>query len=239
MDLTILIVALGIFLGFFVHTMIGFAGALIALPILLTVMNMPDAISIISIFYLLSSIYLVYKEWNNIDKMILQRLLFISIIGISIGVYVLTFSKPVFLRRLLGVFVFLYVVYSYFKQNNEIKNPRYTLPLGLLGGFFSGLFSTGGPLYVMSVRSSASDIKAFRATMIGVLGMISVIRVPVLSIGGVLTKTHLMHSIVIIPFFLLSQFLGKKAYGMLNEATFKQILLLLLLFSSFMLMLKS
>lgn len=239
MDATLIITALGIFLGFFIHTMIGFAGALIALPILLTVMNLPDAIATISIFYLLSSLYLVYKEWYNIDKSILQRLLLISILGIGIGVYVLTFSKPVFLKKFLGIFVFVYVIHSYFKKTKNVKNPKLTLPLGLLGGFFSGLFSTGGPLYVMSVRSSASNIKTFRATMIGVLGMISVIRVPILTISGVLTKAHIIHSIVIIPFFILAQFLGKKAYGKLSETMFRNILLLLLTLSSIVLIFRS
>lgn len=60
MNVEFLVIAcLGIFIGFFVQTMIGFAGALVALPILLLKMDLPEAISYIAIFYLFSSLFLV------------------------------------------------------------------------------------------------------------------------------------------------------------------------------------
>lgn len=46
------ILAIGIFVGFYVQTVVGFAGSLMALPILLFKMDLPDAIAFISIFYL-------------------------------------------------------------------------------------------------------------------------------------------------------------------------------------------
>ncbi|GAA5221970.1 sulfite exporter TauE/SafE family protein [Membranihabitans marinus] len=238
MDTILLITALGICLGFFVQSMIGFAGALVALPVLLTVMSMPDAIATISLFYLFSSVEMVIKNWKNIQFKIILKLTLVSIVGIGLGIYVLSFSKPLFLKKILGVFILMYVIYSLLKYSKDIRLPKLTIPLGFLGGFFSGLFSTGGPLYVMSVRNTVTDSKSIRATMIGILALVSLVRVPMLSINGILTKSHLQHSIIILPFFFAAQFLGTKAYGKLNENSFKNILLLLLAISGIFLIIR-
>jgi uncharacterized membrane protein YfcA len=61
-----------IFTGFFVQTITGFAGALIVY-LLLFVMPLPDAIGYLSIFYMISTPFHVYKEWKYIDKSLLKN----------------------------------------------------------------------------------------------------------------------------------------------------------------------
>jgi hypothetical protein len=65
----------------------------------------------ISIFYFFSSVFLMTKEWKNIDREVILKLAITSVIGVIIGILVLTFSKPIILKRGLGVFVLLYVTY--------------------------------------------------------------------------------------------------------------------------------
>jgi uncharacterized membrane protein YfcA len=48
---------------------------------------------------------------------------------------------------------------------------------GFMGGFFSGLFATGGPIYVIIIQNEANDIKTFRATMFASLGLVTVMRI--------------------------------------------------------------
>lgn len=84
--------------------------------------------------------------------------------------------------------------------------------LGVFGGFFSGLFSTGDPLFLIVVKNATIDIKTFRATMFGVLGLVSVIRVPLIAYSGILK---------------------------LNEALIKNCVLVALLLSGLMLTFKS
>ncbi|MDT0675016.1 hypothetical protein [Autumnicola musiva] len=75
------------------------------------------------------------------------------------------------------------------------------------------------------------DIKIFRATMIGVLALVTAIRIPTLAISGVLNANHVKTSLIIFPVFLLAQFLGKRAFTKINEKLFKNILLALLCLS--------
>tara|TARA_R110002073_G_scaffold336489_1_gene533971 strand:+ start:5833 stop:6552 length:720 start_codon:yes stop_codon:yes gene_type:complete len=233
-----IVICLGIFAGFFIQTVIGFAGALISLPILLLTVGLHDAMAYISIFYMYSSVLLISKEWKNINKKIIIKLIIGTVLGVGIGVWVLSHGKPLFLKKALGIFILLYVVYSIYVKNKIFSHPKLEFVFGLFGGFFSGLFSTGGPLYVIVVKNSALDMRVFRATMFGVLGLVTITRIPILYIGGILNLNHVYYSLFIIPFFLLALYLGKKMYLKLNETTLKRGVLVLLFISGVMLTVK-
>jgi hypothetical protein len=231
----LLIVGLGIFTGFFIQTLIGFAGALIALPILLLVLGLQDAIAYISIFYFFSSVYLIAQEWKYINKKIILKLAIATILGVGLGIWVLAHGKPLFLKKALGVFILLYISYTIYAKDKVFKQPKLTFLFGLAGGFFSGLFSTGGPLYVIIVKDSSITMQSFRATMFGVLGLITAVRIPTLYTAGILNIEQIQYSLYIMPFFVLAIYLGKKAYAKLNEVVLKQGVLVLLFLSGVML----
>ncbi len=232
MDLEItVIIGIAIFFGFFVQTLVGFAGSLVALPILLISLKLPDAIAYVSIFYLFSSTFLVKKEWRNIDKNVIVKLTLASVIGVILGIVVLTYSKPIVLQKALGVFILLYIVYTLTGKKELSTNKVVNWTFGALGGFFSGVFSTGGPLYVISVKNTVQEIKTFRATMIGILALVTIVRVPALAVSGALTFQHLKISLLILPVFFLAQYLGTLLFSRINEVLFKKLLLILLFFS--------
>ena len=228
-----LLILLGtaIFCGFFVQTVVGFAGSLIALPILLIGLKLPDAIAYISVFYFFSSSFLVYKEWRDIDRNVILRLGWASVIGVIIGIVVLAHSKPLLLKRALGIFILLYVAYMIFGKTNLKLGKKASTIFGIMGGFFAGVFSTGGPLYVIAVKNTVEEAKVFRATMIGVLAVVTIVRIPSLAIAGVLDAGHLRISLLILPIFFLAQFLGGRLFLKINEQLFKKVLLVLLCLS--------
>ena len=235
----LLVLIIGIFSGFFIQTIIGFGGALISLPFLLFVMPLPDAIAYITIFYAIASPIHMYKEWKLIDQKLIKKLLITSIIGVVIGGLVLMYSQPSILKKALGVFIILFVI------NKSLSKNSYTFPskveylFGFLGGFFAGLFSTGGPLYVIAVKNAIVDIKAFRATMFAVLGLVTYLRIPVLIAGDVLQLNQLYYSLAVLPFFILSLLLGKKVYLKLNETFLTRVVLIILLISGLLLIFKN
>ena len=235
MDMMLLLLVIGIFVGFFIQTIIGFAGALIALPFLLVVMPLPSAIAYLSIFYFISTPYYVFKERKNIDKQLLLRLTVSSIIGVIGGIVLLIYTRPVILKKALGVFIILFVINSLRSKREFQMGAKLEYFFGFLGGFFSGVFSTGGPLYVMIVKNATPDVKTFRATMFGVLGLVTLIRVPTLAIGGILTINQVYNSLFVLPFFILAIFLGKIVYKKLNENILRNIILGLLLLSGIIL----
>jgi uncharacterized membrane protein YfcA len=239
MNTMLIVLTIGIFFGFFIQSIIGFAGGLVALPFLLCVMPLSEAVSYISIFYLISTpIYLV-KEWQDVDKQLLKNLAVSSFFGVLAGIIVLKFGKPLILKKALGIFILLFVVNSLRVKKDIPSSPKLKPFFGFLGGFFSGVFSTGGPLYVMIVQKETTNIKTFRATMFGTLGLVTVMRIPVLIIGGVMTMKEVYNSMYVLPFFILALFLGKKVYLKLDDILIKKIILVLLFVSGIMLLLNN
>ncbi|WP_417996290.1 sulfite exporter TauE/SafE family protein [Flavobacterium sp. LB2P6] len=235
----LLLLTIGIFTGFFVQTITGFAGALVALPFLLLVMPLSDAIAYLSIFYFISTPIYVYKEWKYIDKPLLKKIALSSFIGLIAGILVLTYGKPMILKKALGIFIILFVLNS-LRTKKEIQLiSKMKFILGFLGGFFSGVFSTGGPLYVILVNNETSDVKTLRATMFGILGLVTLMRIPVLAFEGILTLNQLYNALYVLPFFILALILGKKVYLKLNDALLKKIMLGLLFLSGIMLLIKN
>lgn len=239
MDMMLLLLTFGIFIGFFVQTITGFAGALIALPFLLLVMPLSDAIAYLSIFYFISTPIYVYKEWKYIDKPLLKKIALSSFIGLIVGIVVLTYGKPMILKKALGIFIILFVLNS-LRTKKEIQIlSKMKFILGFLGGFFSGVFSTGGPLYVVLVNNETSDVKTLRATMFGILGLVTIMRIPVLAFEGILTLNQLYNAFYVLPFFILALVLGKKVYLKLNDVLLKKIMLGMLFISGITLLLKN
>lgn len=235
MDLELfLVLALGIFAGFYVQTLVGFAGSLIALPILLLEMELPDAIAYISIFYLFSSAFLVTNQWKNMDRKIILQLAMASMVGVVLGIVVLAFTKPMLLKKALGLFILCYLAYMMVGKVGPEPKRRGIMGMGVLAGFFSGVFSTGGPLYVICVQHR--DKVTFRATMIGILALVTLTRVPALALGGLLNLNHLKMAVLVFPVFLLAQYLGKWSFGRMDGAWFKKAIMLLLCASGLMLM---
>tara|TARA_R110000868_G_scaffold15443_9_gene70422 strand:- start:2787 stop:3506 length:720 start_codon:yes stop_codon:yes gene_type:complete len=239
MDTTLLLLTIGIFTGFFIQTIIGFAGALIALPFLLCVMPLSEAVSYISIFYLISSPIYVYKEWGDIDKILLKKLAISSFLGVLVGIIVLMYAKPIILKKSLGIFVIFFVLNSLRTNKPALYLGKIKGIFGFLAGFFSGLFSTGGPLYVMIVQNETTNVKTFRATMFGTLGLVTLMRIPVLVVTGLMTMHQVYNAIYVLPFFILALFLGKKVYLKLDEVLIKKIILILLFLSGVMLVINN
>ena len=58
----LLIIIIGVGIGFYIQTVAGFAAALVTLPIILKVLNIQEAVALMSIFFFLFSIILIYKN---------------------------------------------------------------------------------------------------------------------------------------------------------------------------------
>jgi uncharacterized membrane protein YfcA len=150
MELTaILIITLGICLGFFVQTVSGFGAPLIALPILLFFLDLPAAVALMSVFFIAFSLIMVTPCWKDVNKKILLDLIKSSIIGLIIGVYLLKYSDPFVLKKILGVLIILYVAY-YLLVKKELKLFKGAEWLfGFFGGIVTGLYTASGQIFII------------------------------------------------------------------------------------------
>jgi len=222
------VIGIGIGLGFYVQTVAGFAAGLFAIPILISVLPMQEAIALMSIFLLIFSVILVYKNWKKIEQKTVLELSVGVIIGLGVGILILKTGNPIFLKRVLGAFTILFVAYNFISRN-KLKIPgNLGVLFGLAGGIFSGMFSAGGPPYVMYIYNRIDSASIFRATIIGILAVTNTLRVPMLVVSDILTPDTLLIAMYMLPVFIIALLLGNKTYHKVNEGKFKTILMILL-----------
>lgn len=239
MDLiTFSILSLGVFLGFFVQTIAGFAAGLIVVPIFCIVLSLPEANALMSIFLLLFSALMIRKNWHHIDKKIILEMLPGIILGLVLGVYVLKFGNPIILKKLLGIFIILYVIYTRIKKIEIKLFKKLGLLFGLLGGFASGVFSSGGQFLIVYIHNKLDNSRLVRATVIGSLAVGNFLRVPLLIANNVLTLDIFVKSLYVLPFFALTLFLSHKLYKKISENTLKNVIIVFLLFSGIFLIIR-
>ncbi len=226
-----LIFASAISFGFFSQAVVGFAASLLSYPILLSFISLKDANALYATFYITYSLFLVPKNWKDVDKTIFKTLFFSQVVGMILGVFLLQYGNPIFLKKALGVFIILFVLNSVFNTKKFHLPPFLSHVFGFLGGIFSGLFSAGGPPLVTYIYSKTSDKTVMRATIIGVFAVTNIMRVPLLIQSGILTVDAFFKSLTFFPFFLVAVFLGQYLFTYINEKVFKKIIMPLLLFS--------
>ncbi len=227
----IIILIIGVGLGFYVQTIAGFAAALVAFPIILNVLNIQQSVALMSIFFFLFSIVLIYKNWKFINKKVILEMSIGIVIGLMVGIWILKFGNPIILKKILGTIILLYVAYSHIKKKKILIFKKLGILFGFIGGLFSGLFSAGGPIAVTYIYNKLDKSNIVRATIIGTLGITNFLRVPILIYSDILTYDIFLISLYILPFFILALFLGHKTHHKINEDIFKKVLMILLILS--------
>lgn len=226
-----LILVLGISLGFYINTIAGFAAALVSFPFILLVMNIRQAVGLESILFLVSSIFLSIKNYKQINKKVVGELLIGMAVGLAIGIKILKSGDPETLKKLFGIFVLLMVAYLFLQNKKSKLFKKMSLLFGFGGGFFSALFATGGPAVVVYIYNKIDEPTVVRASIIGALGVMNVLKFPLLVSTGIITPALLLVSLCLLPFFFLAIHLGHLTFNRINEKTFRNILMALLLAS--------
>ena len=212
-----IIATIGICLGYFLQSIIGFGASLIAIPLLITVVSLQQAVVLVTLFAITLSLSAVLSCYKQADiRLVLQIALF-ALPGAVLGIALLKVGDPIWLKKILGIFIVLYVVYKV-TVTTVVKTPRIVVYiLSFLGGVFSGLLAAGGPTYVIAINSCIRDIRKFRASMLVLIGIVGSSRVPILWYNGILKSSYFTLYLKILPFFLLAIFIGNVLHHKIND----------------------
>lgn len=229
--LALAIIISAIFLGFFIGTIAGFGAAIIALPILLLVLPIQEAVAILSITYFIFSIYHISRNWKEINLKTIGKMALGIILGLVFGAYFLTHGSPEILKKILGVIILTYAIYYLFHVKSS-KHFNHSFLFGFLGGTAAAMFSTSRPVYVSHLTSKFEKIGLIRANVIGVGAFTDLIRIPVMAVNGVYNSNILLITLVTLPAFILATWAGMKIVNKINDTHFRYGLCALLIISS-------
>jgi uncharacterized membrane protein YfcA len=239
LDLVIFLVAT--FAGALVAGLSGFAFGLVAASIWLYILTPLQTATLIVAFGLIVQGYSVWKLRHALDWRKLWPFIAGAAIGVPVGVAILGWANPAYVRAGIGVFLVLYSLYALLRpslppvtRGGATADAAVGFANGVLGGItglagilvtiWSGLRGWPKDQQRAVFQPVAVAIFAMSALWLGVKGAVSADTIPLFLFG--------------LPALLAGTWLGMKLYGRLDEAAFRKVVLVLLLASGIALMIR-
>lgn len=227
-----IIIAISFAIGFFIESIIGFGGGLIAYAILGFFIDIKQMV--LSGLYIgtCSSAYIFYTDRKSFDRKIFQSILPLSFIGVIIGVLAFGLLSARSLSLAFGLVLLLLSIKILFFET-YILPKIFRSKLILLGGISQGSFGIGGPFWVNAVQNEFKTKSNLRTTMAMCFVFFNLVRVVQLSLQGDFNLALFVDIWwVIIPVFVAVK-LGHLLHKKMSVGFFKKMVALMTMLASF------
>ena len=219
-------------IGFTIAGVAGFGGGVVALPVLVWVFGVREAIPILSISQVLSTVARVglhrdALNWPVIRYFALGALPF-SVLG---SLFFITIDTTV-LVRILGVMMLLFVVYTRMPIGRNFKMKLWGfIPLGAGTGFGSAFLGIPGPFAAVFYLAYGLTAGAYIGTSSLGMAMIQVPKLIIFGAGDLLTLRVLLLGIGLGAIAAACAYLGRIILRRVPEKVFPRIITVMLLVS--------
>jgi hypothetical protein len=206
-----------------IGTMTGFGASTIMVPLVSLFLSLPQTLLFVGVIHWFGDIWKIvfFKKGFN-----WKLILWFGLPGIVFSFWAasLPLNLPQdLLRRMLGLFLVLYVAFLFFKPNWKVKPTNASAGIGgALSGFFAGIFGVGGA--VRSTFLSAFNLeKSMFLFTSGVIGLlIDSSRLTQYWTSGVrLNQTLIIAVLLSIPVSFLGAFIAKKLVDRASQKYFR------------------
>ena len=228
------------FAGALVAGLSGFAFGLVVSAIWLYILTPLQTATLIIAFGLIVQGISVWKLRRALDWRRLWPFVAGAAAGVPLGVNILTWANPAYVRAGIGAFLVLYSLYAWFRP--AIKPVKAGVAadagIGFLNGVLGGLTGLAGILVTIwcGLRGWPKDQQrtVFQPVAVAIFLMSAVW----IGARGAVTVDTVKLFLLGLPALLIGTWLGLKLFGRLDEASFRKVVLVLLLASGAVLMLQ-
>jgi uncharacterized membrane protein YfcA len=232
-----------VFSAFVVRGMSGFGAGMFGIPLLAFLMPVHTAVSMFGLMVLSLFVFLSIRDWREVLRDELARLLMPTLLGVAAGVLLFARLDNRVLLQLLGGFLIAYSVYAlamhYFALPVLRCSHRWAAPVGFVGAFADTLFGGGGgTLVVIYLHMRGVERAAFRAT-VAVLWLFEMIaRIIGYGTAGYYTAESLGLCAILLPVMAAGTWAGEKLGNRISQEAFSRILAALLMLTGVSLLAK-
>lgn len=222
------------FAGALVAGLSGFAFGLIAASVWLYILNPLQTATLIIAFGLIVQGYSVWKLRRALDWKKLWPFLLGAAFGVPVGVTILTWANPAHVRIGVGTFLVLYSLYALFrpaippvKAGGAVADAA----VGFLNGVLGGITGLAGILVTIwcGLRGWPKDVQ--RTVFQPVAAAVFLMGALWIGAKGAITVDTIRLFLIGLPALFAGTWLGLKLFGRLDEAAFRNVVLVLLLMS--------
>jgi uncharacterized membrane protein YfcA len=225
---------LATFAGAVVAGLSGFAFGLVAASIWLYILTPLQSATLIIAFGLIVQGFSVWKLRHALDWKKLWPFIAGAAIGVPVGVTVLTWANPAYVRAGVGVLLVLYSLYAFFRPALKPVTgggAAADAGIGFLNGVLGGMTGLAGILVTIwsGLRGWPKDQQ--RAVFQPVAVAIFLMSALWLGAKGAIAPDTIKLFAIGLPVLIAGTWLGLKLYGRLDEASFRKVVLVLLFVS--------
>ncbi|MBN2472866.1 MAG: sulfite exporter TauE/SafE family protein [Anaerolineae bacterium] len=207
----------------------------LVLPLLSTIMPVSQAVGLSLPMLMIGDAIALRVYWREWDGYYLRLMLPAAAGGILLGILLLNSLPDIVLRRALGVFTLLAVLYT--AGRHRIATLRYKPHAwhGVLSGgtvgFVSALANAGGP--PASIYLLLQNLKplTFLGTITLLFTVINLLKLPLFLSTNVIDLEELARMIWLLPAIPVGVWAGKQLLKRFNQQTFEVVMLILLTYS--------
>lgn len=227
----------------FISATFGFGDALVSMPLLTMLVGSAVAAPFVAALSLLTGIVVFLPQWRRVAWRQVLPLLFTALAVMPIGFYAGAVLDEQIMRRVLGVFVLVFALYSLFFRQRLLRaaaqaaesatpSPRFdykVLPFGVLAGFFGGAYNISGPPAVLYGTLSGWRAEVFATSLQGFFFPLSLFAVSARVATGSYTPQVLWLLLLALPVVLAAAALGRYANARLQQGERFHVFIYLLL----------
>ena len=232
-----------VFAAFVVRGMSGFGAGMIGIPLLAFLMPVHAAVPMFGLMVLSLFVFLSVRDWGEVVKDELKRLLLPTLLGVAAGVLLFSRLDNHLMLQLLGGFLIGYALYSfvvhYYGLPEFTCSPRWAAPVGFAGAFIDTLFGGGGgTLVVIYLHMRKVGRAGFRATVAALWLAEMIARIAGYGAAGYYSVDILLLCALMMPLMAAGTWVGERLGNRISQETFSRLLAVLLALAGVSLLLK-
>jgi uncharacterized membrane protein YfcA len=220
-------------LAYTVFGLTGFGAAIVGVPLLAHFFPIRFCVPMMLVFDLCAGLLLGLKNRRDVDRAELLRMAPFVAIGMLLGITALVQVPERWLLGLLGAFVAGYAAWSMAgRGRTRPLPPVWAAPAGIVGGAFTALYGTGGPIYTVYLARRLGDATRLRASIAVLIFGTAWARLALFSATGLFAQSSLLRlAITLLPCALVGYFIGSHLHGRLAPAQVSRTVWALLIVS--------
>lgn len=207
----------------FVEGFLGFGFGILAMGILTMSRDVVFATALVNIMAFCVSFSIMWPLRRKIKWRMTIPLLVFGLIGTVAGVEIVTTMNPGIMKRVLGVTIVLFAVWSYLDARRGHVSRVWSVPAGLLAGALHGAFNTGGPPFIAYIYRHPYSPETLKATIQILFVLLNLSRIPMLYSKGLFTDQVLVSDAMAIPLVVPATWLGILLARKVHPERFRKI----------------
>lgn len=154
-----------IFTAYVIKGLSGFGSGLVAIPLLAIFLPIPFIVPVLGLLSYSGTLMQSFSLRKHLAWKMIFPLMPFSFLGIFIAVWILSTVDAGILIFYLGLFILFYASYSLLPVQRFQQSRYWVVICGCFGGLVGALFGTGGPFYVVYLKTQQLNKAQFRATI--------------------------------------------------------------------------